>query len=1193
MANLQQLKQACKPSLFDLEKRKVELSKILLTMKLTTVFLFITSLHAVANNTNAQVTFSAKDVAVERVFDVIKRQTGYQFFYTAETLQRAKHISLDVKEAGVNEVMNICVKDQEFGYSIEGKTIYIVKRKNEMVDRSTINDGDSTVRMMVSGKVQLQDSSVYLEGVSVMNRNTKKGVTTNAKGEFEISAKVGDILEFSFVGLKPQRMTIHNIGLPYYIQMAKDIKEQEAVTVVSSGYQQISEERLTGSFSTVDNKLINRSVTTNILDRIENLTPGVLFNHGDATNTGDNILIRGRSTLFANAQPLIVLDNFPYDGSLNNINPNDIESITVLKDASAASIWGARAGNGVIVITTKKGKTNKTQIEINSNITLIQEPDLSNIRSISSQDEIELEKYLYSQGYYNSAFIPGAFLSTPPVAELLHKAAIGAISQTDANSQIEAMKGNNLQNDESRYFYRNSINQQHSVNVSGNTPNINYYLSAGWDHNLNSLVGSQYDRISLRSQNIFRITNDFQIDLGVNYVQNISKNEGNPGATSYYPYAKLADGNNSPLPINYGYNNSFIQTAQNSGLMNWQYKPLGDIQNVNINGKIKDYILNAGIRYALLNNLNFEIRYQYEDQIANGSSYYNDSSYFVRNLINRFTQVNGGTLSYPIPLGGVFDQNNSETVSHQGRAQINFNQTIRSKHQIAGILGYEIKSLITSSNSNRLYGYEPEVSKLNPNIDYITSYTLYSGDLGSLPIPNPIGISKTTDHFISYYGNAVYTYGNRYIISGSIRKDEANLFGVSTNQKGSPFWSIGGGWLLNNEKFFHASWLSLLKFRISYGYNGNISRLASAYTTAFYYTAATTPANVAEIQTPPNSHLSWEKDGITNVGLDFEVKNKIFSGAFDFFVKKAQNLMGQAPIDPTLGLIYGLSTQSFFYGNVAGMKGKGADFQLNSHNLTGKFAWNSTFLLSFSSTEVTKYLMPVSSSGNIYLPISKGSINPVVGRPLFAVYSFKWAGLDPATGNPMGYINGKSSSNWASIYSQTPLDSMKYAGPSSPTWFGALRNTFTYKGLTLSFNISYKLGYYFREPSVNYYNLFKSSNSPNDYSKRWQQPGDEKNTNVPSLPSNVNNFDPNRDIFYGNSEVLVKKADNIRLEDISFSYDFNKNSLRLLPFNHIRVYLYAANLGTIWVANKDGIDPYYNHIAKLGKSIALGMNINF
>ncbi|HEY4148891.1 MAG TPA: hypothetical protein VGM41_08180, partial [Chitinophagaceae bacterium] len=434
-----------------------------------------------------------------------------------------------------------------------------------------------------------------------------------------------------------------------------------------------------------------------------------------------------------------------------------------------------------------------------------------------------------------------------------------------------------------------------------------------------------------------------------------------------------------------------------------------------------------------------------------------------------------------------------------------------------------------------------------------------------------------------------YEWKSRYTISASAREDQANLFGVKTNQKGTPLWSAGLAWKIDKEAFYKCTWLPALKLRASYGHNGNISRLASAYTTASFYGAAYSSNIAATILNPPNNHLRWEQVGIFNAGLDFSFRRELLSGTIEYYRKNAQDLMGQSPVDPTLGLANNAGG-NFFYGNVAAMKGSGWDIQVNSRNLQRVFSWTTHLLFSFTNSHVTQYSMPVSAAGSTYLTIAGYSINPVLGRPVFSVYSYPWRGLDPANGDPIGYLNGGTSKNYASINTNTLLDSMVCNGPAQPLYTAALRNDFAYKNWSLSVNISYKGGNYFRRPSISYSDLFANWSGNADYARRWQHAGDELYTHVPSLvyPANAA-----RDVFYANSAVLVEKADNIRLEDVVLAYEWRQKSATKGPFSSLRFYLYAANFGPLWTAAHDHIDPYYNNIPTDRLKLSVGVTAQF
>lgn len=1144
--------------------------------------LLLLILTAISKTTIAQgdkhVTFGIKEESLNHALDQLAKVSGVNIVYPSLETGKYKRINLPTASRSLSKTLELLLKNTTLDFKFINDRIVVFKKqaiKLQVTHTPNLIDVEGVV---------VDENGQPLSNISVIAEDKSAGAITNSNGRFAIKGieadsplKIGGI-GYQEITAKAQR-TLE-------ITLSQVIGTMDEVTV-NTGYQTLPKERSTGSFDLIGNQLINRSVTTNILDRLENLTPGFLFNHGDAINT-DLMLIRGRSTIFADASPLIVVDNFPYDGDITNINPNDVESVSILKDAAAASIWGARAGNGVIVIVTKKGKSSKPSVELTSNINFMQRPDLFNINMMSGADYAELEKFLYSKGFYSNAS------TVTPVVELLQQRDSGFISDAEAGARIDALKNYDVRNDLQQYFYRKGLNQQYALNVGGNTPNLNYYFSAGYDRNIATLAGTNSHRITLRTQNNFRVTKNLDISAGINFVQNQSDKGENSGYRTnrnsklLYPYAQLANANGNSLPIYMNYTKSFIESAKAKGLLGWDWSPLEDIGYTDYQSKIRDYTINTTIKYRITNWLSIEAKYQYENALTFGSNYYMEQSYYTRNYINNFTQVNAttGVLTYPVPKGGIVDYQNAELNSHQGRTQLNFNKGWSNmRHQLNGVAGWEIRSNISAGNNYRLYGYNPETSTGVSNLDYVTAFPQYYSLSGTSIIVNSTKVSKTTDNFLSYYANTAYTYNRKYILSGSVRKDEANLFGVATNQKGAPFWSIGGAWQLSNEEFYKPKWLPLLKLRATYGYNGNISRLASAETVLTYSYAIKTPYRSATITNPPNDQLRWERTGQINIGIDFAIKNDILAGTIEYYHKRSKDLFGQAPIDPTIGLVDN-SGNNYFFGNVAGMKGNGVDIQLDAKAGRRNFVWNAHLVFSHVISKVTEYLMPVSSSGSDYLSIDAFSINPVVGRPVFSMYSYKWEGLDHETGDPIGFYSGGKSKDYRNIFLNTPLDSMVYSGSAVPTSFGALMNTFSYKNLSISFNISYKFGYYFRRPSVSYTSIYNGQSYNRDYALRWQQPGDEITTTVPSLMYPANSA---RDAFYLNSEILVEKGDNIRLEDIRLNYQLNQNQVRYSPFKQARIFIYVSNIGTLWKTSE--IDQYYNNLPRAGRSVALGINL--
>jgi TonB-linked SusC/RagA family outer membrane protein len=1058
---------------------------------------------------------------------------------------------------------------------------------------------------ILTGMVFDTSGNKPLHGATVKIKSSGVTTSTNAKGEFTlISREASGILTVSFLGYKTIEVSFNQTNKgPFKINLTEDYSTLKEVYVVSTGYQTLPKERATGSFVLVDNQLLNRRVSTDVLSRLEGVVPGLLFNRNtlNSSNGTANISIRGVSTINAQKQPLIVLDGFPYDGDINNINPNSMESISVLKDAAAASIWGVKSGNGVIVITSKRGLRNqKTLIEFNSNVTVGEKPNLRyNSNFLNSSDFINYEQALFSKGYYDDDLSAG-YIAVSPVVSILDKQRTGLISSADAASQTNALRNIDVRNDLSKYLYRPSVNQQYSLNLKGGSANSDYFFSVGYDNNKSNEVGNLNDRLSISSNYNFYPVKNITVSAGINYVQtstaansSLANINGGNSKSGLYPYAQLAGSKGNALPLVKDYASSFVDTAGNGRYYDWKYRPLDELNSADNKSASTDNRINFGIKYDFIKGFNAELKYQYERQHVSGNNYLSDQTYYTRDLVNQFTQgYPSATLTYPIPQGGILQQSSNNLYSNRGRFQLNYNKKFNSNHELNVIAGAEISSAVTESNSNIAYGYNKD-NATTSYVDAVTYFPTYPS-LYDRQIPNSLGFGKYTDHYLSYFSNAAYTYKERYIISASGRIDQSNLFGVSTNQKGVPLYSTGLAWIFSRESFFHSSWLDYGKLRATYGYNGNVDKTVAAFTTQkqiggngnYFYGI---PFLI--VDRPGNPDLRWEKIRNINLGLDFSTKNNLISGSIEFYFKKGTDLIGDAQLPPTTGFIK-------YRGNYADIKGSGIDIVINSENVrTGKFKWETSFLFSKESNTVTKY--NVQQTVNTYFLSGSGNgtnVVPLAGRSLYAIYSYRWAGLSHDTGDPQGYLNGVVSKDYNAIINSTTPSNIKYDGSSRPTIYGSLRNSFTYKALSLSFNLIYKFNYYFRKPSIDYGALAQSWSGNNDFTKRWQKPGDETITNVPSVAYPP--FDTQRQTFYTYSDALVEKGDHIRLQDITLSYTIDNLGAKNLPFHRLQIYSYINNVGILWRANHTHLDPdlYANGsyaVLPIPRTYALGLKANF
>lgn len=1040
--------------------------------------------------------------------------------------------------------------------------------------------------MKLFGRVLDETDHLPIHGASVTVVGQDIRTYTDAKGDFSMAVFEGDSIAVTMIGFKPERFMAELRGRPIEIRLAPSISSIEEVDIISTGYQQLPRDRSTGSFDVLNREMIERSVSADLLSRLENLSPGLLFNRGDAEGT-DPFLVRGRSTITADAQPLIVLDDFPYDGDINNINPNDIERVTILKDAAAASIWGARAANGVIVITTKRGKSPRPRVEFNSNTKFQGRPDLFNVSMMGSMDRIEWERMLFESGRYAAAEAAGTLASrVAPIPEAVEMMISG---HPKLDVYLDELASRDIRNDVQKHMYRNSINQQHSLGVSGASQYANYSFNMGYDRNAGSLVGDNSQRVTLRSSTTIDLSEKLQLSGSLQLALVDNKHQGNEalasgGAYGFSPYARLVDEHGNALPYFADYRQGFLDTAGHGNLLDWEYRPLDEIglrQRTNI---VRDYLAKGGLNYKLLDGLVLDFKYQYQHQTVEDNDIYDETSYRARNLINRFTQMDptNGAISYPFPLGGLLQSINHAVSGHQGRLQFAYTKRWQESHELDAIAGYEVRSKVTSGFSHFQYGYRRQYGVVNSMVDFVDRYPVNTQQNTEMIPRGASGEINLTDNFLSAYGNAAYTYRSKYTISGSVRKDEANLFGVSSNMKGVPLWSAGVSWTLSNEEAYGLSWMPDLKLRATYGINGNISRATSAMTRVLMSSGGQLhryPS--ATIQRPPNANLRWEQVKMLNLGLDFGLWQNMVSGSIEYYRKDAVDLIANAPTDPTIGF-------SSMFANVASMSGSGVDLQVNAVLTGRRWGWTGGFLYSYSAMDVTEYLMPGSAIGRTYAA-SMNNITPIVGMPLYTAFSFPWAGLDPENGDPRSYVDGEVSTDYNAIFNGSSVEDMQYHGSVQPVHFGAILNAFNYGDLGISFNTSFKFGYYFRTPSVVNSGLVNAFSGHGDYNLRWRNPGDERFTDVPAMiyPAVIN-----RDNVYQYASIHVHRADHIRLEDFNISYTLRRAN-RKLPFQSARFFVYCSDLGIVWVANRKGVDPYYNNVPLPARSLAVGINMTF
>lgn len=973
---------------------------------------------------------------------------------------------------------------------------------------------------------------------------------------------------FKFLGYKSLEREIQlPLDRTMVVSLSTEAKQLEDVNIYT-GYQNLPKERATGSFTKIDNKLLNQQVSKDILSRLEAVASGLMVDR--STNSSGRIMIRGLSTIRGPKSPLIILDNFPYEGDLNNINPNDVENITILKDAAASSIWGARAGNGVIVITSKQSKFDSPlQINFNLNTSVADRPDLYKLPQVSSKDYIENEVFLFNKGFYNAQINSLSKSVLTPVVEILISRSNGTLSPAQAEQQINFLKGLDVREDFLKYKYTNSLNTQGSLNLSGGNENLAWIASLGYDYGKSDLSALS-KRFTNRYQITFKPISNLEVSGGINYTKNRSSS-GKQGfgsigfiGNSLYPYAKFADENGNPLIMSKERRLIYLQSAAGGMLQDWAYYPLIDDQHIVSNSFLNDINLNGGIKYKLPYSFTAELKYQYENQAFENKTLYDQESYFARNLVNDFAQYLNNVVSYKVPKGGILDNSRNNLEVHNLRGQLNYNLK-QGEHQFDAFIGAEGRQAKNSAISSRIYGFNEENLSYG-FVDYTTQFpSIITG--ANAFIPDGSGVNENTTRFLSFFANAGYTYKGKYTFSVSGRKDASNNFGVNINNRWNPLWSSGISWNVSNEPFFKLKWMPQLKVRMTYGVSGNIDPSMTAVTTIFYTgTSAYLPEPSARFSNYANPELQWESLAMFNAGVDFMLLGGRISGSVEYYKKNGQKLFGNAFLD------YSGGVGSSILKNVASMKGTGYEIQLQSKNIDRDFKWNSDLSLSLYHDKITDYFITNLQGSTLVGNPGNPPISGIIGSPVYSVFGYKWAGLDPVNGDPQGILNNQITKNYSALTgASTQLADLVYFGSALPTAFGFLRNSFSYRNFELNVQLSFKAGYYFRRNSITYNTMFAGLAAHSDFSKRWQNAGDENITNVPSVvyPNSVA-----RDSFYKGSEVLISKGDHVRFQYINLNYKFH---LQQGLIKSATIFGVVSNLGLIWKANKDGIDPDYGN----------------
>jgi TonB-linked SusC/RagA family outer membrane protein len=1133
------------------------MTKLLLLMKCMIIFLFITISQLTAKGWAQTITYSGKEASIEQVLEVVRKQTGYEFFFRASDLKDAKPVTIQSRNMPLSAFLNELFKGQPVTYEIRNRNIVITRRPASIPDRKITITDQATI--VISGLIT--DTAGHpLPAATVSIKGKSNKTTTDQQGMFSIEAMAGETLIISYVGFETTTMVVKE-GMQQLTITLQPARKLEEEVVVSTGYQRLPRERAAGSFGIMNQAAIEKRSNLNILSYLEGQVPGLL------TAANGSITIRGQSTMVnANRDPLIVVDGFPIERSVQTINSNDIESITVLKDASAASIWGVRAANGVIVIQTKRGQSSRKTLDINFTSTLSVTPvaDLSKLPYASAASFMEFEKFRVDN---NLSFFTGK--PRPPISPVVDAY---LNNPSSAAQLVGSLKNNNAYNEFKDLFMQPATRQQYALALSGKGEKHSHRASFSYDKLGTEFKQNSSNRFVADLFETMELHPSLRVEAGLNYVRNNISNNGMSyeDLRNLLPYQQIlgADGSYIPQP------NLFYQGDKDALVAagypyNWNYNLMQEFRN-KANKTVTNNVTGiVALNYRIMNGMFAHAGYQYESGNTILTNLYNEETWFTRNTVNFSTSIKNNLPLSGIPKGSIYRENNNNFYSHTFRGQLKFDRRIGQSpnHYLTAVAGMEIRELGDKTSTQTKYGYDPQSLQF-ARVSYTTNYTDVLG--ATKLIPDESRFAENRNRFVSFFSNAGYTYNDRYTLNASARLDKTNLFGSSKEYRNVWLWSAGASWQLHKEEFFDMPVMNSLTLRATYGINGNVDRSTSPFLIANVATDQQTNQPYAYVANPANPLLRWEKTTVTNFGIDFSMFKSRLRGSVEYYNRVSDDLLGNATVNGT----YGFNSA---YINYASLSNRGVDIRLSGSILSRELKWTSTLNYSYNKNKVTKVDFPQKTVGAYLAVVAQAA------KPLDYLYSYRWAGLSDA-GVPRVF-NEKG----AIIDFKTDLAdpaALVYEGSSVPPHYGAWINEFTYRRFSVITNFTFKFGHYFRVPVIQYQSLF-SGTVPvrKEWDQRWKQQGDENLTNVPAAPTSITGLNV-YDKYYQYADINVATASIIRFRELLINYTVPVKISARYPDANIVIGLQARNLAALNF-NKAGLDPEFQQYVPFINAVSL------
>jgi len=1168
-------------------KSKV-VQKLLLTLALTVLTVLGA---AAAPDLDTKVTLSFRSAPVETVLASLQKQTGLNFVYSSDLAKTWPKVTIQARKRPAEEVIRDLANLIECQYTVKGNIVSLSAQRLSGRTRT------------ISGYVRDADGEPLI-GVPVCIGETRVCTITDDQGFFSFKIPVESaILKFTYLGMEDKYLTVE--------PGEKDVREDVAMTPdlvlsesVITGYQDISKPKMTGSASVIGSDKLSERYTPNVLNNIEGRVAGV-------STYGGKLTVRGTSSLYAETSPLLVVDGIPTEGRIEDINPYDIENITVLKDAAATAIYGARATNGIIVITTKNAsRQNKIEIDFTANLSVSEK---RNVRYednwyMNAADQIGIESPIWDF-YYNGGEVAdpvaGAQMMmnmgiSNPISWLYFQKAQGQISQSELDQRLSALGQNNFAKDFSDNILRNQVLQQYNLSVRSRASKSSQNVTLNYKRDNLGYINSAQQAFNIHYKGSFELAKWLTATVSINGVYEKNKEAGDPMSLAPFSvpaYYRLfnADGTTAWTNPMFGFEQDAL-TENDPALRTMKFNHYDEIFNSRHNTSRSHLRYHGDLLFKIIDGLTANAQFIYETGNTQDEYYNSADSYTSRMIRNGYTIDNyDGTYTYLTGKNGGFKRISSLRGDYwTARGQLNYVKSF-GRHDLAVIAGLEFRQTLTRGENTLLLGYDDQLqNSQTASVNFgtikdmrISPYFYRMGQFGvqqyaynSYLKPWLDPVVENLHRYASGYANLSYTYDDRYNVFASIRKDYADLYGLNAKYRGTPLWSVGAAWNLDKESFMQeASWVNFLKLRVSYGVTGNIYQDATSYLTASTTDInSMTNAPMSVISSPANPNLKWESTRTVNAGIDYAFFGNRLRGAFEFYRKHGENIFSLVTLNPSTGF-------PSMVANSADMKNTGVELTLTYDwfrpAASSRFGWTTSFTGSFNKNLVTKVENPSKQAYEVFYS------NPYkVGYPSSALFAYDFAGIEDGE---TVYRLADGTTTPDIMYGTA--DDVIYAGQSEPKVILGMDNTLTYGPFSLSVLMAYYGGHHMRALTID--EQFRVSDMYSGFSgpvREWY-----RNAWTPDNGSDIPGIGRYGAEAIGSectySTTAIHTADFLKIRNIVLGYELPKRLCDRLGLNRTSFRLQLDNPRYLWVSNGMHIDPETLGVRN-PSTVIFGVNIN-